>query len=65
VLKLLLPLLPQLLEQVLQARHALPLTVLGSLAEQVAQGIREVAILQQVIAHGIQERLGVEVEPLL
>ncbi len=65
MLELLLAALAELLQQVLQARHALAVLVLSALAEQPLQRAPQVALFEQVVAHGLEQRLGVEVEDVL
>jgi hypothetical protein len=43
----------------------LTILVLGALAEEALESAPEIALLEEVVAHGIEERLGVEVQDVL
>src|SRR5439155_5895639 len=62
---LLLATLPQLLQQVLQARHFLAVLILRPLAEQTLQCSPQVAFLEEVVTHCVKQRLGVEIQDVL
>ncbi len=65
MLELLLAALSKLLQEILQARHLLAILILGALTEQPLQRSQQIALLEQVVAHRVQKRLGVQVQDML
>ena len=57
--------LTELLHQVLQTRHAVAVLVLSALAEQPLQRAQQITFFDQIVAHGVEERLGVQVQDVL
>jgi len=64
-IELLLPALPELIEHVLDARHPLALRVLDPPLEHAPERVPEIAVRHEVVGHGRQEVVGVEVGELL
>jgi len=57
--------LTQLLHEVLQTWHAVTVLVLCALTEQSLEGAKEVTFFEKVIAHSVEQRLGVEIQDVL
>ena len=65
MLELLLAALSKLLQEILQARHLLAILISVALTEQPLQRSQQVALLEQIVAHRVQKRLGVQVQDML
>src|SRR4030095_2152586 len=61
LLEALLALLLELLQEVLEPRHAPALWIAGTALEEPAQGAHQIALGEEVIGHGRQELVGVEI----
>jgi hypothetical protein len=61
--ELLAPLLAQLLEHLAHALHVAALTILEPLLHHPAQGRVQIAVVQEIVGHLLEQRVGIEVEP--
>ena len=61
--ELLAPVLAQLLEHLAHALHVAALTVLESLLHHAAQRGVQIAVVEEIVGHLLEQRVGVEVEP--
>ena len=64
-LELLLPLLAELLEQVLQAGHLRPSRVCAPCWKSRCSALPQVAVRQEVVGHGLQQVVGVQIGDVL
>jgi hypothetical protein len=65
MLQLLLAALSKLLHEVLQTWHVLAISIPSPLAEEALERSQQIAFFEQVVAHRVQERLGVQVQDVL